>query len=561
MKPNLRTFAILGAIGCLLGGILGELLLRPTAQVAPAPTSRNAIVLVIDASGSMNDDNKLEEVKQAAANFVRRQNLNQTAIAVVGFGSRAQLEAPLSRNQNQLLSAIESIQDGGGTRMDVGLAAGFDALQSGDASARSLLLFTDGKPDNARSALRVGRQIRDQGIGLVAVGTEDADVNFLIELTGSVDRTFSTTAGQFEAAFEQAERAIRQLFGNGGNVSSGQALWESLLRGGLMAFGLALLLMLGQNILTLRGRWFRDLGWVSLSAAALGAVSAFVGQTLLLTAGSGRGLGWTVLGAGAGLFLGLADRSSAKTIRGALGGAAGGLIGGLIFELLLGLGSNVVARLVGFAILGAFVGLMVQWAQQAFKSAWLVGTTTGPYEGKEYILAKPLVTVGRSDGNDIGLFREGDLPLKAGALKLEKNQWRWEGEATQINGQTQTSGTLSSGDRIRFGATEFLFRVKGGAPAEAKEAWMLQGNSQNYPLPFPLKQVLVGSDVRSGVLVRGIAAQHAEIKMGPDGLELKALASPTLLNSQSLNVGQTVALKPGDLLKLGDEELALTRRR
>lgn len=560
MKPNLRTFAVLGAIGCLLGGLLGELLLRPSGS-APAASGRNAIVLVIDASGSMNDDGKLPEVKRAASSFVRRQNLNQTLIAVVGFGSRARLEASLTSNRAELLSAIERIQDGGGTRMDIGLAEGYSALQSADARGRSILLFTDGQPDNARAALRVGQQIRNQGIGLVAVGTGDANVNFLIELAGSATRVFPASSGQFEAAFEQAERAIRQLFGGGGNVSGAQALWESLLRGGLMALGLAFLLMLGQNILTLRGRWFRDLGWVSLSAAGLGAVSAFVGQTLLLAAGTGRGLGWTILGAGAGLFLGLADRSSAKTLRGALGGAAGGLIGGLIFEMLLSLGLGVAARLVGFAVLGAFVGLMVQWAQQAFRQAWLVGTTTGPYEGKEYILAKPAVTVGRSDANDIGLYREKDLPLKAGALKLEQGQWRWEGEATQVNGQTATSAALSSGDRIRFGATEFLFRVRGGAPSEAKEAWMLQGNRQNYPLPFPLRSVTVGSDVRSGVMIAGLASQHAEVRMGAEGLELKALAEGVQVNGQAVPPGQSVALKPGALIQLGEEELALTRRR
>lgn len=174
--------------------------------------------------------------------------------------------------------------------------------------------------------------------------------------------------------------------------------------GALVALGLGLVLLIGQNVLTLRGRWFRDLSWVPFGAALLGGVSVFVGQ-LLLAMGSGRGLGWAILGAGAGLFLGLADRSRAKAIRGSLGGAAGGFVGGLVFELLLG-GSGTVARLMGFAVLGAAIGLMVQWAQQAFKSAWLVGLTTGPYEGKEYILAKPVVTVGRSDGNDIGLYRE-----------------------------------------------------------------------------------------------------------------------------------------------------------
>jgi Ca-activated chloride channel family protein len=568
MKPNLRTFAILGAIGCVLGGLLGELLI-PRPAAVETPTQSGAIALVIDASGSMDDFGKLNEVKRAAQGFVERQNLSTTQIAVIGFGSSAHLESPLSRDRSTLLQAIRGIEDGGGTMMHDGLEVGLEALSRAEMGARSILLFTDGVPGStkmsegeaSRLAQGVAERIRGQGVRLVAVGTEDANTGFLARLTGSRSLVFSTTAGRFDEAFRQAERAIRQIFGDGPPVSPGRALWEALARGGLMALGLGLLLLLGQNLLTLRGRWFRDVSWVPLSAGVLGGLAAFVGQTLLLAAGSGRGLGWTILGAGAGLFLGLADRSRAKAIRGALGGAVGGLLGGLVFELLLSTGSNAVARLFGFAILGAFVGLMVQWAQQVFKSAWLVGTTTGPYEGKEYILAKPAVTVGRSDGNDIGLYRERDLPLKAGVMRLEQGNWVWQGETIMVNGQAVKEKVLNSGDRLRFGATEFLFRVKGGLPAEAREAWALHGNNQTYDLPFPLKKATIGSGRGCAVIVKGLEPTHAEIVLNEEGLELVVLAAPAALNGQALNQGQRVKVKPGDLLRLGKEEFALARQR
>lgn len=567
MKPNLRTFAILGAIGCVLGGILGEFLIPRPVPPAPTPQQPAAIVLVLDASGSMNEQGKLNEVKRAAQDFVARQDLQITQIAVVGFGSDAHLESPLSTNRQDLLRAIQRIQDGGGTMMGEGLQAGLDALGQTNVAARSILLFTDGVPGSTvmpervarRRALAVAEQIRTQGVRLVAVGTEDANMSFLAELTGSRELVFSTTSGQFDQAFRQAEQAIKQLFGNRAPISTGRALQEAFLWGALVALGLGLVLLIGQNVLTLRGRWFRDLSWVPFGAALLGGVSAFGGQMLLAT-GSGRGLGWAILGAGAGLFLGLADRSRAKAIRGSLGGAAGGFVGGLVFEWLLG-GSGMVARLVGFAVLGAAIGLMVQWAQQAFKSAWLVGLTTGPYEGKEYILAKPVVTVGRSDANDIGLYRERDLPLKAGILRLVQGKWVWEGQTILVNGQGTNQQTLQPGDRLGFGATEFLFQVRGALPPEAKEVWALHGNAQSYALPFPLKQATIGSAKSCEVVVAGIADKHVEIRLGLEGLKLVVLAAPTRLNGQSLKVGQRVALKPGDLLELGTEELALARQR
>ncbi len=566
MKPTPRTFALLGAVGALLGGLLGEFLIPRPAPLAATPQPA-AIALVLDASGSMNEQNKLAEVKRAARDFVLRQNLQVTQIAVVGFGSQAHLESPLTQNRPALLEALERIQDGGGTMMAEGLQVGLEALDQTEVVARSILLFTDGVPGSTlmpepvarRRALGVAESIRAQGIRLVAVGTEDANLRFLAELTGSRELVFSTTAGQFDQAFRQAEQAIKQLFGNRAPISTGRALQEAFLWGGLVALGLGLVLLVGQNILTLRGRWFRDLSWVPFGAALLGGASAGVGQLLLVT-GGGRGLGWAILGAGAGLFLGLADRSRAKALRGALGGAVGGFVGGLVFEWLLG-GSGTLARLVGFAVLGAAIGLMVQWAQQAFKAAWLVGLTTGPYEGKEYILAKPVVTVGRSDANDIGLYRERDLPLQAGVLRLDKGHWVWEGTTILVNGQATAQQVLQPGDRLGFGATEFLFQVRGALPSEAREAWVLHGNQGSYPLPFPLKRAVVGSAPGCQVQVPGLADQHVEIRLDQEGLRLVVRALPTRLNGQSLRVGQQVALKAGDLLELGTEELALARQR
>lgn len=231
MKPTTRTFALLGAIGTLLGGILGGFLIpRPAPQTAATP-QRAAIALVIDASGSMDEQNKLSEVKRAAWDFVLRQDPQTTQIAVIGFGSQAHLESPLSSNRRALLEAIERIQDGGGTMMAEGLQTGLDALSQTDVSTRSILLFTDGVPGSTvmpervarRRALAVAEQIRAQGVRLVAVGTEDANMNFLAELTGSRELVFSTTSGRFDEAFRQAEQTIKQLFGSRGPVSTGRA--------------------------------------------------------------------------------------------------------------------------------------------------------------------------------------------------------------------------------------------------------------------------------------------------------------------------------------------------
>jgi pSer/pThr/pTyr-binding forkhead associated (FHA) protein len=115
----------------------------------------------------------------------------------------------------------------------------------------------------------------------------------------------------------------------------------------------------------------------------------------------------------------------------------------------------------GLGALGFAIGLMLQLAQQALKTAWLSGITTGPYEGKQYILGKPIVTVGRSDGNDIGLYREKTLALKAGTFAFNQGRWMYSGAAVEVNGSSTANATLTGGDTIQFGNTQFLFEERG----------------------------------------------------------------------------------------------------
>ena len=91
------------------------------------------------------------------------------------------------------------------------------------------------------------------------------------------------------------------------------------------------------------------------------------------------------------------------------------------------------SRLVGQIILGALIALLMRVVQESFKSAWLLGISTGPYEGKEYALSTARVSVGRADSNAIALFREPDLPAEIGALVFTDNQWAWQGHAVPIN--------------------------------------------------------------------------------------------------------------------------------
>jgi len=105
---------------------------------------------------------KLSKVKAAAQEFATRPDSPDSQIGVVGFGSQAHVTRQLTTDRPAIGRAIDAIADGGGTAMHDGLAAAQQLLSSASLP-RNVLLFTDGFPDSADSALKVAEMCRQSG--------------------------------------------------------------------------------------------------------------------------------------------------------------------------------------------------------------------------------------------------------------------------------------------------------------------------------------------------------------------------------------------------------------
>ena len=112
---------------------------------------KNDIVLVIDTSGSMNDDRRMIEAKKAAKNFVNKlldEEHPNTRIALVSFETNAHLKKNFTNytNKQELINAIDGLSANGGTFTQGGIREASHLLSSSQADFKNIVLLSDGVP-------------------------------------------------------------------------------------------------------------------------------------------------------------------------------------------------------------------------------------------------------------------------------------------------------------------------------------------------------------------------------------------------------------------------------
>ncbi len=143
-----------------------------------------ALTFVIDTSGSMARDGRLEVVKDALGRLV--DGLGQgDSVAVVTFGDDARVVLPPTRatNGDTILRAIEALRPGGSTNLEAGLRLGYGLARETltENGIDRVVLASDGvanvgltDPDRILAAIR---EDAAAGIELVSVGVGMGDYN------------------------------------------------------------------------------------------------------------------------------------------------------------------------------------------------------------------------------------------------------------------------------------------------------------------------------------------------------------------------------------------------
>jgi hypothetical protein len=163
-----------------------------------------------------------------------------------------------------------------------------------------------------------------------------------------------------------------------------------------------------------------------------------------------------------------------KVINGLLGGTFGGLLGGLLYLAMDSGWSSMLGEeransfwspsAIGFAVLGACIGLLIGLAQVVLMDAW-VRVEAGFRAGREMILSRAETTIGRAEGCDIPLF--GDNGVEKLHAKIVSRGGRYHIEDAGTPGGTFVNGEmvvgpwpLRDGDRIQVGRSSLLFKER-----------------------------------------------------------------------------------------------------
>lgn len=141
--------------------------------------------LVLDRSGSMEDDNKIEGAREAAATFVEQMRPGDQA-ALIAFNSEVEVAQGFTLNQAELQDGIERLRPDGGTAVYDAVVAAVDLLREA-GGRRVLLVLTDGQdcrepfdtcPDDAGSSHSLDEAIAyaqqaGQPVYLVGLGEDN----------------------------------------------------------------------------------------------------------------------------------------------------------------------------------------------------------------------------------------------------------------------------------------------------------------------------------------------------------------------------------------------------
>lgn len=137
----------------------------------------NDVILIIDKSGSMQSDNRLNAAKQAAKEFIDLMDLTKHEVGIVDFDNNA-YSSPLTTDKVAAKAYVDTIQLGGNTNTSAAIKLATTMLANKRAEAQpTIVIMTDGAANNSTEALAAAKAAKDAGITFYSIALLGSNEN------------------------------------------------------------------------------------------------------------------------------------------------------------------------------------------------------------------------------------------------------------------------------------------------------------------------------------------------------------------------------------------------
>jgi uncharacterized protein with von Willebrand factor type A (vWA) domain len=160
------------------------------------------IYVLLDCSGSMKK-NKIDQAKAGIIDFAKDAFKKQYRVGLIKFSSDVKHLCEPSEYLDALQQAIKDIRAGGSTNLTAALEIAHSKLKDFSGS-KVLVVATDGMPDDVKSSLVAANKAKADGVEIITIGTDDADIEFLQMLASRSELSSKVSSDSWAQAISES---------------------------------------------------------------------------------------------------------------------------------------------------------------------------------------------------------------------------------------------------------------------------------------------------------------------------------------------------------------------
>lgn len=170
-------------------------------------TSPSALVIAVDASGSMSGT-PMTEAKKAAMSMVNKLDLSKFHVGILAFSDKMAILTECTGHKGVINGAINELK--------VGLGYGNDAcpfekamrMMDGENGSKFIVLLTDGCWSYPQKAIAQAKKVKEEGAEIIAIGFGTADHKFLKTVATCDENALMTDVSSLVDSFSKIAQVL-----------------------------------------------------------------------------------------------------------------------------------------------------------------------------------------------------------------------------------------------------------------------------------------------------------------------------------------------------------------